>query len=79
LNFYYTSPGTYFIDNGYSSYFSLNSNVVTNGGGVAVEPLIRVYNRMSKNGANTAMDLKSIGNSNSGVNSDIDIYCNKTR
>ena len=71
LNFYYNTPGTYFTDYGYSSYFSLNSNVVTNGGGVAVEPFIRVYNRMWKNGANTAMDLKTFGNSNSGVNSDV--------
>ena len=71
LNFYYNTPGVYFTDNEYSSYFSLNSNVVTNGGGVAVEPFIRVYNRMWKNGANTAMDLKTFGNSNSGVNSDV--------
>ena len=46
LNFWYNSPGSYFNDNGYSSYFSLNSNVVVNGGGVAVEPFIRVYNCM---------------------------------
>ena len=70
LNFYYNNPGSYFTDNGYSSYFSLNSNCVTNNG-VAVEPFIRVYNRMLKNGANTAMDLKPFGNSNSNVNSDV--------
>ena len=46
LNFWYNSPGTYFTNNGFASYFSLNSNVITNGGGVAVEPFIRVYNRM---------------------------------
>jgi hypothetical protein len=54
----------------FSSYFSLNSNVNTNTG-LAVEPLIRVYNRMWKNGAKTAMDLKTFGNSNSNVNSDV--------
>jgi hypothetical protein len=25
LNFWYNTPGTYFTDNGFSSYFSLNS------------------------------------------------------
>ncbi len=48
----------------------MNSKVSTNTG-LAVEPFIRVYNRMWKNGANTAMDLKTLGNSNSGVNSDV--------
>ncbi len=57
LNFYYNTPGAYFVDNGYSSYFSLNSNITT-ATGLAVEPFIKVYNRMFKNGANTAMDLK---------------------
>ena len=70
MNFYYNTPGTYFTDNGYSSYFSLNSNVSTNTG-IAIEPFLRVYNRMWKNGANTAMDLKTFGNSNSNVNSDV--------
>ncbi len=36
-----------------------------------MEPFIKVYNRMFKNGANTAMDLKTFGNSNSNVNSDV--------
>ncbi len=49
LNFWYNLPGTYFTDNGFLSYFSLNSNVSTNTG-LAVEPFIRVYNRMWKNG-----------------------------
>jgi hypothetical protein len=70
LNFWYNTPGTYFIDNGFSSYFSLNSNVSTNTG-LAVEPFIRVYDRMWKNGANTATDLKTWGNSNSDVNSNV--------
>ncbi len=70
LNFWYNTPGTYFTHNGFSSYFSLNSNVSTDTG-LAVEPFIRVYNRMWKNGANTAMDLKTWGNSNSNVNSDV--------
>jgi hypothetical protein len=70
LKFWYNTPGTYFIDNGYASYFSLNSNITTNSG-FAVEPFIRVYNRMWKNGANTAMDLRTWGNSNSGVNSNV--------
>ena len=47
--------------------FSLNSNIVTVGGGVPEEPFIRVYNRMFKIGANTAMDLKTFGTSNSGI------------
>jgi hypothetical protein len=59
LNFYYNTSGTYFTDNDYSSYFSLNSNITT-ASGLAVEPFIRVYNRMFKNGANTAMDLKPL-------------------
>ncbi len=66
----YNTPGTYFEDNGYSSYFSLNSNVTTNTG-LNVSPFIRVYNRMFKNGVNTAMDLKTFGISNSGENSDV--------
>ncbi len=70
MNFWYNTPGTYFTDNGFSSYFSLNSNVSTNTG-LAEEPFIRFYNRMWKNGANTAMDLKTFGNSNSNVNSDV--------
>jgi hypothetical protein len=70
LNFYYNTTGTYFTDNDYSSYFSLNSNVETNTG-LVVEPFIRVYNRMFKNGANTAMDLKTFGNANNNVNSDV--------
>jgi hypothetical protein len=44
--------------------------VATNGG-LNVSPFIRVYNRMFKNGANSAMDLKTFGNSNSNVNSDV--------
>ncbi len=32
LNFWYNTIGTYFTDNGFSSYFSLNSNVSTNTG-----------------------------------------------
>jgi hypothetical protein len=70
LNFWYNTPGTCFTDNGFLSYFSLNSNVSTSTG-LAVEPFVRVYNRMWKNGANTAMDLKTWGNSNSNVNSDV--------
>ncbi len=70
LNFWYNKPGKYFTDNGFSSYFSLNSNVSTNTG-LAVEPFIRVYNRMWKDGANTGMDLKTWGNSKSNVNSSV--------
>jgi hypothetical protein len=70
LNFWYNTPGTYFTDNGISSYFSLNSNVSSNTG-LAVEPFIRFYNRMGKNGANTGMDLKTWGNSNSNVNRNV--------
>ena len=69
-NFWYNTPGTSFTNNGFNSYFSLNSNVITNSG-TAVEPFIRVYNRMWKNGANTAMDIKTFGNSNSNVNSNV--------
>ena len=47
LNFYYNSPGTSFVYNGFNSYFSLNSNVITNYG-LIVEPFIKVYNRMWK-------------------------------
>jgi hypothetical protein len=70
LNFWYNTPGTYFTDNRFSSYFSLNSNVRTNTG-LAVKPFIRVCNRMRKNSANTVMDLKTWGNSNANVNSDV--------
>ena len=45
LNIWYNTPGTYFTDNGFSSYFSLNSNVSTNTG-LNVSPFLRVYNRM---------------------------------
>ena len=69
-NFWYNTPGTYFTNNGFDSYFSLNSNVITNLG-TAVEPFITVYNRMWKNGANTAMDIKTFGTANSGVNSNV--------
>ncbi len=44
LNFWYNTPGTYFTDNDFSSYFILNSNVSSNTG-LAVEPFIRVYNK----------------------------------
>jgi hypothetical protein len=70
-NFWYNSPGTYFSHNGFASYFNLTANVMTNGGGVNSQPFITVYNRMWKNGANSAIDIKSFGNSNSGVNSDV--------
>ncbi len=64
-NFWYNSPGTYLTNYGFSL-FTLDSNVITNGEGTAVEPFITVYKKMCKNGANTAMDLKTFGNSNSG-------------
>jgi hypothetical protein len=70
-NFWYNSPGTYFTNNGFTSYFTLNANVIVNGGGVNSQPFITVYNRMWKNGANSAIDIKTFGNSNSGVNSDV--------
>ena len=55
FNFDYNSSGTFFTNNGFNSYFSLNSNVITNGGSLVVEPFIKVYNIMWKNGANTAI------------------------
>ena len=36
-----------------------------------MQPFIRVYNRMWKNNANTAIDIKTLGGSNSNVNSDV--------
>ena len=33
--------------------------------GTASQPFITVYNRMWKNGANTAIDIKTFGNSKS--------------
>ncbi len=70
LSFYYNTPRIYLTDNGFSSYFSLNSNITINTD-LAVGPFIRVYNSMLKKGANTAMDLITFGNSNSGVISDV--------
>jgi hypothetical protein len=69
-NFWYNTPGTFFTNNGFTSFLSLNLKVITNTG-TAFQPFIRVYNRMWKNGANTAMDIKTFGNANSNVNSDI--------
>ena len=59
-NFWYNTPGTSFINNGFTSFLSLNSNVITNTGTVS-QPFIRVYNRMWKNGGNTAVDLQTFG------------------
>jgi hypothetical protein len=69
-NFWYNTPGTRFTNNGFNSFFSLNANVITDTG-LNSQPFIRVYNRMFKNGANSAIDLKTFGNSNSNVNSDV--------
>jgi hypothetical protein len=69
-NFWYNTPGTRFTNNGFNSFFSLNANVITDTG-LNSQPFIRVYNRMFKNGANYAIDLKTFGNSNSNVNSDV--------
>jgi hypothetical protein len=69
-NFWYNTTGTYFTNNNFTSYFSLNANVNTNFG-LNSQPFIRVYNRMWKNGANTAMDIKTFGGANSVVNSDV--------
>ncbi len=70
LNFWYNAPGTYFTDNGYSSYFRLNSKVSTSTG-LAVEPYIRVYNCIWKNEGNTVKDFKTWSNSNPNVMSDV--------
>ncbi len=39
--------------------------------GLNSQPFIRVYNRMFKNDANSAIDIKTFGNSNNNVNSDV--------
>ena len=67
LNFYFNNPGVYFSDNGFTSYFNLNAVAQTTG--LAIEPFITVYNRMFKNGLNTAVKIYSWGGANSGVNS----------
>ncbi len=66
-NFWYNTPGTYFTNNGFNLYFSLNANVI----GLNSQPFITVYNRMWKNGANSAMDITTFGNSNNNVNSNV--------
>jgi hypothetical protein len=58
----------HFTNNGVLSYLF---NVIVNGGGTTVEPFIAVCNRMWKNGANTAIDIKTFGSSNSNVNSGV--------
>jgi hypothetical protein len=68
--FWYNTPGTSFTNNGFTSFLSLNSNVITNVWTVS-QPFIRVYNIMWKNGGNTAIDLQTFGFSNSGVNSSV--------
>ena len=71
-NFWYNTPGTYFIDNGFTSFFNLNANVNTNFG-LQTQPFITVYNRMWKNVGNTAIDIRTLGGANNAVNSDITI------
>jgi hypothetical protein len=71
-NFWYNSPGTYFINNGFTSFFNLNANVNTNFG-LQTQPFITVYNRMWKNVGNTAIDIRTLGGANNAVNSDITI------
>ena len=69
-NFWYNSPGTYFTNNGFASYFSLNSNVIANFG-VVSQSFITEYYRMWNNGANNAIDITTWGNSNANVNSNV--------
>jgi hypothetical protein len=69
-NFWYNTPGTRFTNNGFDSFFSLNANLITDTG-LNPQPFIRVYNRMFKNGANSAIIIKIFGNSNSNVNSNV--------
>ncbi len=70
-NFWYNTPGTHLTKNGFNKYFTLNANVIVNGGSVNKQPFITVYNRMWKTGANSAIDIKTFGNSNNNVNSDV--------
>jgi hypothetical protein len=69
-NFWYNTNGTTFVSSGFSSYFSLNANIIT-GWGVIPTPFITVYNRMWKNVGNTAIDIKTSGQANNNVNSDV--------
>ncbi len=57
-NFWYNTPGTRFTNNGFNSFFSLNANVITDTG-LNSQPFIRVYNRMFKNGVNSAIDINT--------------------
>ena len=58
------------MSNGFTSYFTLNANVNAYNGLRSV-PFITVYNRMWKNEVNNAVDIKTTGQANSGVNSDV--------
>ena len=69
LTFYHNNPGTYFADNGFTSYFNLSSATITNNNNLAIVPFITNYNRMFKNGINNAIKIASTGSSNSNINS----------
>jgi hypothetical protein len=69
LNFYHNIPGTYFVDNGFNSYFNLSSVTAVSDGNTAIVPFITNYNRMFKNGINNAIKIASTGSANSNVNS----------
>jgi hypothetical protein len=65
---YYNNPGVYFTDNSFNSFFNISSALNANGA-LLIQPFVTVYNRMFKNGANTALKFSTYGGSNSGVNS----------
>lgn len=69
LTLYYNNGGTYFTDNSFNSFVNL-STILT---GKPEQPFITVYNRMFKNGGNTAIRLLTYGGANSGVDSSTQI------
>ena len=56
---YPNNAGTYFIDNGFNSYFNFSSATYTQAG-LAVVPFITNYNRMFKNGINNAIKYRQL-------------------
>jgi hypothetical protein len=74
LIFYHNNPGTYFVDNGFNSYFNLSRVTVVSNNNTAIVPFITNYNRMFKIGINNAVKLASTGVASSNVNSSTYIY-----
>jgi len=64
----YNNPGSYYQNNGYSSFFNLSSTLSTYSG-TDVQPFITNYNRLYRLNTNTALKLITYGNALTGQNS----------